>query len=394
MTVHAVNPVAITNAPAAVRGAAAKSFAAVFVLAFLLVWLAALAVHFVGNPDGIYPSARNPSRRELAWKTRQLARLIEQGKAPTALVLGSSRMMQVSPQQVNALTGEQTFNFAAPGASPVDMLAQLKFALAAGAEPKQVIVGIDEIAMFGAYDPTHAVRALSAPGVFAELTWPRKVKVIARGIVQLKPQLTIQAVRNMISPPRLQRRRVERNSFVLLGDGYTLYPRRTLGLQNGTFKLDQERDAKLEIYRDMGEGARLFPLAPAQVSREQLKALNDLMWHCRQRGIALTAIVTPVHPEYERVSLSESDLKARERLISELRKMCKIMNARCFDFSALSSFGGDSAQFWDHAHPTPVNMRRMINVVFGKKPDEIIRGEIDDIERIRKPTHVNSANTP
>jgi len=394
MTVHAVNPAEVVPAGPVVRAASAKSFAAVFVLVFVLVWLAALAVHFVGNPDGIYPSPRNPSRRELAWKTRQLARLIEQGKAPSALVLGSSRMMQVSPQQVNALTGEQTFNFAAPGASPVDMLAQLKFALAAGAEIKQVIAGVDDIALFGAYDQTHSVRALSAPGVFAELTWPRKVEVIARGILSIKPQLTVQAVRNLISPPRLQRRRVERNSFVLLGDGYTLYPRRTLGLQNGTFKLDQERDAGLEIYRDMGEGARLFPLAPARVSREQLKALNDLMWHCRQRGIALTVIVTPVHPEYERMSLNERDLKARERLISELRKMCKIMDARCFDFSVLSSFGGDPAQFWDHANPTPLNMRRMINVAFGRKPDEIIRGEIDDIERIRKPTHVNSANTP
>jgi hypothetical protein len=89
------------------RGAALR-FALVFVVTFLLIWSAAIAVHWIGNPDGIFPSSHMPSKRELAWKVRQFERLVKQNRAPTILVLGSSRMMQVSPPQLEKILGGGT----------------------------------------------------------------------------------------------------------------------------------------------------------------------------------------------------------------------------------------------------------------------------------------------
>ena len=92
----------------------------------MLIYLAALAINVLGNGQGMFPSPLNPSMWERPWKARRIESLGVEAR-PEIVVLGSSRMMQVDPKQIEAITGKRAFNFAVPRARPLDFLTQVRF---------------------------------------------------------------------------------------------------------------------------------------------------------------------------------------------------------------------------------------------------------------------------
>ena len=102
--------------------------------------------------------------------------------------------MQVLPAQMNELTGARTFNFAAPGDTPLDMLATLRFALSRGARIEHVLIGVDDQAMFGSYDESHETRAAMVPEILAQLPLKERARITLRLPAQVKPELTDEAL--------------------------------------------------------------------------------------------------------------------------------------------------------------------------------------------------------
>jgi hypothetical protein len=373
---------------------AARRFGLIFVLTFLVTWSTLLAIHVIGNPDGLFPSSRNPSRRELAWKTRQLGRLVDQGKPPTVLVLGSSRLMQVSPPQLDRITrGGSTFNYASPGVTPRDMLAQLRHALDIGAEPTHVLIGVDDQAMFGLYDATHGVRLLMTADLFAQLPSRERLRILLSAPAQVKPHLTWQALRDAIAPPPFKVGRVSERSTLVLGDGYIVYPKREQQREAGTYVTRDQLHYKLEGHRKLGDGALLYPDG-ARISERQFEYFRRLLALCRRHGIRAYVVFTPSHPDYDAISLRPRDVEARRALSERLKELCHGQRARYSDCSSIATFNGDGDEFWDEVHPTPVNMHRMINVAFGLPPERNLAKLPSDAARIARPSPIHSSNTP
>ena len=105
------------------------TFLAIFGLAFLAVLGLALLVNFLGNGSGMMPSPLAPSRLERAWKTRRIDALVQEGRMPQAIILGSSRVMQIRPDYVQAITGRRAFNYGVSMGCTVDFLTQLRYLL-------------------------------------------------------------------------------------------------------------------------------------------------------------------------------------------------------------------------------------------------------------------------
>src|SRR5690349_5581085 len=137
-------------------------FAVVFLLSFAVIFAGVIALHVLGNPaenpastdadqGGLFPSPIVPNHGNRSWKSRRIAAMVAQGKPPQIVVLGSSRMMQVSPMVIESITRQRAFNYANVGAGPMEYLAQLKHLIRSGAKPEVIVLGIDERAMFGLY---------------------------------------------------------------------------------------------------------------------------------------------------------------------------------------------------------------------------------------------------
>src|SRR3954452_11573256 len=113
-------------------------FAVAFLLTFLVVCAGVVTIHVLGNPAFLFPSPIVPNHDNRAWKTRRIAALKAEGKPPQIVVLGSSRMMQMSPMVIEAITQKRAFNYANVGASPMEYLAQLKHLIRSGAKPEMI----------------------------------------------------------------------------------------------------------------------------------------------------------------------------------------------------------------------------------------------------------------
>lgn len=373
-----------------------RRFGLAFLLSFIFVWSAVLLIHFLGNPDGIFPSPRNPSRRELPWKARQFDRLIKQGHAPSVLVLGSSRMMQVYPPQMDQLTGSgpgQTYNFTAPGCTPQDMLAQLRFALARGAPIKHVLIGVDDQAMFSIYDQSHETRIAAVPPIFRTLPAFEQLRIALRLPAQVKPELTPNAIQAMIDPPDPRDMRLESATTLILEDGYLIYPRRSMERRAKTWDPRKALQRTIKGLHDMGDRARLYPNG-ARISARHMQALRDLLSLCRKQKINVRVILTPVQRDFAQLTLSSADRAMFRELSGRLRKLCRQQGAVYLDFSRIENFKGKQWEWINFTHPLTENVRRMINVAYGKPAEYRLNEMPDDFSILRNPPRIHSMNTP
>ena len=312
------------------------------------------------------------------------------------LVLGSSRMMQVYPPQVDLLTGAgvgQTYNFTAPGCTPQDMLAELRFALARGAPIKHVLIGVDDQAMFSNYDQSHETRIAAAPAVFRQLPATEQLRIGARLPAQVKPELTPSAIQSLIDPPDPRDMRLESATTLILGDGYLIYPRRTMERRAKTWDPRRALLRAINGMHDMGDRARLYPDG-ARISGRHMQALRDLLNLCRKRKIKVTAILTPVQRDFAELTLSPADRATFRDLSAQLRKLCRQYGAVYRDLSTIENFAGKEWEWINVTHPLTENVRRMVNVAYGKPPEFRLNEMPDDFSILRNPPQVHSMNTP
>jgi hypothetical protein len=136
----------------------------------------------------------------------------------------------------------QAYNFTAPGCTPQDMLAELRFALARGVRNQARAIGVDDQAMFSNYDQSHETRIAAAPAVFRQLPASEQLRIGARLPAQVKPELTPSAIQSLIDPPDPRDMRLESATTLILGDGYLILPppydgaaRQDMGSTSGAF---------------------------------------------------------------------------------------------------------------------------------------------------------------
>jgi hypothetical protein len=343
------------------------------VLAFLAslacVYGAILAVNVLGNARDAFPSPLCPTITERAWKTRRLLESVERGTPPQALVFGSSRMMQVQPEYVRAITGKRTFNYAVGSATPVDFLAQLRFALHANIKPDLLILGVDEFLFCEAPGPN--LRLLGDAGLFAQVPFPENLDIVAEELGSIGVGDTARSLANLARLGWKEPRRVEDVEAVLLEDGYLIKAREERETRANTRDFGRELEATAVYYQQtFGFPA---PNPPGcRPSPRKVALFREFLDLARANGIEMRVMLLPLHPAFEQKILSPELREVRRELDSFLREACHEHNFTYRNFEELASFGGSPDEFWDGSHLTPKNVRRMINTLFGIDPGETV----------------------
>jgi len=375
-----------------------KWFVVIYTLSCAGLLAVAFGINVLGNGTGLFPSSFFPATTERAWKTRRLDESVRDCRPPKVIILGSSRVMQLQPKYVQAVTGRTTFNYGVSGATPTDWLAQLRYLLKIGCTPESIILGIDENA-FG-------TKAFSGDelfghiGLFLEVPFPKNVETVCSvirrcdigttraSLTRLLRRIplvdrTLQALGRPGRPTNASPNIEEADAF-FLEDGYFIYCHHMRAKVKGTFDLQDGIDKRVRAY---GEVIRAAILKPDSRSQKEFEAFLSV---ARANGIEVRVFVTPFHPDFERQVFDEKMREARHQLRQDLRNTSASFGASFVDLSDVSSYEGDPNQFYDAYHQTTVNTQRMINVLFGLPTRTVAADLPTDLEIMANPPRITS----
>lgn len=375
-----------------------RAFAMAFLITFAVVLLPLYGVNFYANQNGVFPSTHTPSLADRAWKTRRVQEAIRRKRAPEVLVMGSSRMMQVQPPYVEAITGKRTFNYGCTAAGPTDYLTQLRFVLANGHRPKMLIVGLDDFAFSRGAMSRFQLQAAAHPGLLMQAPLRERIAIISGALNTITADATwngaAELIRRRGAPAGAAARRkvFRRSRTIMLADGYLIYEQKAREEQEGTFDLERGLRFTAGRWKARLETGQ-FSLADLEPARRPVEVFDQFLDLAHQNHIEVKVLVLPLHPLYEREAFTPDLMAVRDRTSAVIADLCTRHGATYRDFRRLESFGGDPNLFWDGAHQRPENVRRMINALFGKPPDEVVVKLPTDLEIVRKPPKITSLTT-
>lgn len=379
-------------APAAADAQGQSSaFALVFVGSFLAAMAAFYIINILGNATQLFDSRINPSMQERPWKTRRLDEKVAAGQAPKVIVIGSSRSMQIRPQQLEYLTGKPAFNYGVSVSNPLDYLTQLRYLLKIGAKPDMIIVGVDEDA-FGA--PRQYIQfdtqLVAHWGLLRAMPSPEGIRLAGQAIASITPSKTLDSLLAIVSRekgPELKKS----TDAVIFGDGYLIY------------RVRERTRAKLEADSN-GDEAKLTSAIRTELSKlirheinrrgheiekqmltpdpRQVELFDQFLTLAHDNSIEVRVMLLPLHPAYVKGMLDADLLKMRSDLGTRIAGMSKDHGCTYTDFTNLKSYGGDPDEFWDAKHQTPANLQRMINTLFGRKPEDPVPNIRPDLDTI------------
>lgn len=364
-------------------------FAITYVLSCAAVLVAVFCVNFAGNSDDLYPNPYRPANSDRAWKSRRLEELVHSGNSPYILILGSSRMQQMCPRYIEALTNKSTFNYAVTGGSTLDCVSQLRFALRIGVRPQLIILNVDE-SMLTSDVAIGQLRLAGHKGLFAEVPLAERSRIIV-GVLQgigfpsTWRNLLALLVRHEQS---VDERVLRQRGSVFLEDGYLIHhgtAARCTGKYDLSTIIDAEVKERERRDRDLAHRQERPSFLPSS-----LQHLRELLALAALSGSDVRVIITPEHPSVSGTMLGLDRKYLLEDLQSVLASECRLHKFKCFNFSDLSAFGGDPDEFWDGTHQTPVNMRRMTDAVFGIHGGTLIADSPSDCELLRTFTSPSS----
>jgi hypothetical protein len=341
-----------------------RTFAWKYLLSFALVFALIVAISWLGNGSGCFVSPLCPSMNDRPYKTRCLEALVAAHRSPEILILGSSRVMQLKPNYINAITGKRTFNYAVAGGNLVDCLTQFRYAVKIGAKPEVLVLDITGWGL----DVSGGQRFLAAnAGLAAEIPGPERLAVLGVVFRSINLRSTLASVRALIDRAMHGAHKdglaLIDGETVILRDGYRFNWKLTAARAKGEFDLSAVLSDRIENTRIFHHDEAANP--SPQPSPRWLECLRELLLQAMAAGVEVHVITTPMHPQFNALFLTDASEAAHDGLIRTLRSECAKVGAHFHDFSALDSFGGSADEFWDHCHQSPANMERMADSLFG-----------------------------
>jgi len=365
-----------------------------FLVAFLLtaavILVLGFGVNVVGNSTELFPSKVRPSMGERAWKTRRIEEQVKAKRPAELVVMGSSRVMQVHPDYVQALTGKRTFNYGVSAAGPVDFLTQLKFLIANKAAPKTILLGLDESA-FAAVTSQYELQTVAHWGLFKQAPFPENIGLLARALGNVTPETTWLSIQNAAEGRIPRNRKLRRVDNVLLENGYNIYVARAQMADEGRpadgasaedvlrWERERRRTRDLDRHRAidawrkrMGSGEASSGRRALEPQARMLELFDEFLRAAKSNGIEVRVLLLPLHPEFEKACLAPDMVEDREKLHGRLAATCAARGVVYKDFRRMETYGGDLHEWWDASHQTPENLRRMTNAAFDRNPAEVV----------------------
>lgn len=291
-------------------------------------------------------------------RTQKVAMLGQLETPPSGLVLGSSRVMKLEPEQLQTRTGIEFFNGGMNYARIEDILAFLRYyEVCYRKSPEILIVGLD---VFGFSEAPVDARLLSQPqlgncvpevcglaGRYRRwqelLSWQQTVaslKSLKRYVSTHAPESTV----------------VE--SFA--PDGLKIYHQREAEIAAGQYDFQSALAYNRREYKHLMAGYR-------RLSPQRQALFEELVAHCRERNIELAVFLTPLHPDLASyLTHSTTYEQRRDDLIAFLTQQSQREHFTFTDLSDVTSFAGEPELFIDGIHPLEANTRKMIDRVWNE----------------------------
>jgi hypothetical protein len=285
----------------------------------------------------------------------RLFRAYRQGGEITGLVLGSSRAMKLDPPDLDRGTGLRFFNFAVDSACAEDYLAIYRWAVAQGARPKMLLIGLDVEALHDneTLDPRletnrPLVAALGADGAPLPGRWER----FRRWATLWKSTLTLDYWRDTrrsfkarFHPPQ-----AEKVFSRLEPDSNLRYPKWEWDRANGHFDTQQQIAASCPEYLERFTGMKAL-------SPRRQALLEKLITEARAQGVEVKIWITTLHPvvveRLEQKTRYDELLQATRLYLQDLERHYGIAG---FDFSSPELFGASLTGWYDGAHLDESNL--------------------------------------
>ena len=345
------------------------SFSIYFLLSLVGCLAAVLVLNLAGNGTNLFPSPGfPPSACMRAWKARRIARLANTAHAPQTLVMGSSRVIPLEEVDVAASTGAPAFNLGVSVGCPVDFLAQLRFVTEAGLRPKHIILGIDELA-FGDNPEAdfYDMQLVTHTPLFHQLGLRDQLPIIVQILKKtISFTSTKKSVGNLWRRWRHPIHRVPGDTELPESELESMH------LHEGDALSEHERRARLTAGIDrlvafwnkyLDRPDKVDGMRP---TRRKVQMFEEFLTLAARRGIHVTVVLLPAHPDFERRTFTPAVLRIRTELGAMLAARCPGTGCTYRDFTELASFGGNPDDFDDGTHMTRGNGRRMLAAIFGK----------------------------
>jgi hypothetical protein len=333
-------------------------------MAFLrrfLVALALLSVLYVAplravNPegdfrDGLFAPIVIDARE---WKMSQVRAMPDRG-AYDALVLGSSRSMQLGPE-IDTRYGVHAYNFAVDSAHVEDYLAIYRWSKQVGMAPRLIALGLDLEALHDAdiVDERYARNAELAGALAERGGAQRALDALRTEVSKYRRMFTTWYVRDAAQSVRVHLSAQLPPAIEALGErGVISYPRWEGQRAAGTFDLRAEIASCLPLYEERFRDMR-------GLSAWRAGLLEELLRETRADGVAVVVWLTPLHAdtvEHLRAGTRYSALRAGADAL--LATLAARYGASWRDLSEPASFDATPDGWYDCAHVDARNLARL-----------------------------------
>ncbi len=308
-----------------------RRFVLCFVAALFSCFAVVLLLALLIDPLGSYGTGLTPPLvpNDRDAKAIAYARL---SPRPTAVILGSSRVMKIPPACLQTIVGMRVFNFGLNSARAEDDLAVWRFVQSQGP------VRSRRLAPF--VDPTLRPQPLA--------------RLYRGGVEALRGETFTASLRSIWFV--LTGRRPEA-AYVFDSTGF-LHMAWERQVGDTHYEPAPHVEASVIPYRQRYEGF-------SALSARRIAALLELLDRARAAGARVDAFIPPLHPALvsamARTTLAERT-RETEDLLSELDKRGLLHFTR---LPTVASYGGDPALYFDGAHMMEANAVRILRAVYG-----------------------------
>jgi hypothetical protein len=352
----------LVMAPASTTDAVLMNRSRRLVMWYLVSAFVALQILFVvnllGNGGGILPSPLVPCLSDRSWKARRLEEMVAAGRSPEILLFGSSYVMQFQPSYLKERTGLEAFNFGVSMGRPIDALTLLRYAREVGVRPQRVIAAFHQEA-FDSGLAAGTTRLADYAPLLRQTPFPVNLQIVAERLGNGRIWNTRQSIRNLLGHPQATRSLADVDSL-LLADGYLIYTKTTLARHNGTFDLEQEL-----IKKNAATDPDPAPLSNLEQSA-QFAYLEQFLRLASADSAQIQLVLMPKHPAV----ITDYNRSHRSIIVQKLKTICATVDCQFFDLDSVSLYSGDLAEFHDAGHQSPVNTRRIINLLLGERVED------------------------
>ncbi len=277
--------------------------------------------------------------------------------AVEGLVLGSSRVLTLSPPELAARTGVGFYNAGVYYGRTEDFLALTRrFQTTHKRAPRELVIGLDIDAFADQMGPD--------PELIRTAELRREVPECVSLADRWQPtrellswHQTTSALKLLYATARDRKPTPEEHFAV---DGSIVYEGRNRRIQRGDYNWDEafdyDRDVYVGLYRHYG---RLSPM--------RQNAWRELMSLCEANHVELSVFLTPMHPRLLRELHAVRSFAARREEVTRFITDTLPSTGTFTDLTDIASFAGDADGFYDAVHLRAANASRVVDTLFGAR---------------------------